>query len=252
MIIRKRSADAAGLGNFDGAWISGRELAAGGPMIVGTSSLRRAGLLAHHAPKIKTAPLRGNVDSRLRKLAEGAFDGIILAGAAMDRLGQSLWQDLNRHDFVISKMNVEDFTPCAGQGALAIETANHGTFEEDDCQSPDAILADALSGLNCPETDFCVQVERHVLQGLGGDCTMPFGALCVIETMQDNRQVVKMAAKILDRQGNQATASLDVDWSEGLSPGTCGAKLLNAIADDGAAAILTALELPVPESMRLH
>lgn len=252
LIMKRRSADAAGLGQLDGAWISGNELANSGPMIIGTSSLRRAGSLACHAPKIKTAQLRGNVDTRLRKLADGAFDGIILAGASLERLGQDLWQNLDRSDFVVISMSLQDFTPCAGQGALAIETINGQTGGDQDDENRDALLAKILANLNCEETSFCVQIERYVLQALGGDCTMPFGAYCQFETNSDGTRRLVMAAKIFDRNGNKAEANLTTPWSQKLTPEACGAKLLNAIADDGAAAILTALELPVPESMRLH
>lgn len=248
LIVRKKSALGAGLGSLDGTWITGAALASCGPMIIGTSSLRRAGCLAHYAPKVKTAPLRGNVDTRIRKLADGAFDGIILAGASLERIGHAIWDAVARSEFVIFPLDMQDFTPCAGQGALAIETLDTG----DSAMTNHTLVHNVLRDIHCAETAFCVNVERFVLRGLGGDCTMPFGALCHFSDDGKGNRFVNMGAKIFDRAGNQAAANLKLEWHENLTPEACGTKLLNAIADDGAAAVLSALDLPVPESMRLH
>jgi hydroxymethylbilane synthase len=99
------------------------------------------------------------VDTRLRKLDEGAWDAIILAEASLDRL------DLKKNRITV-RLDMDWFIPCASQGALAIETRDN---------SPAAAFV--RTALNDFETQGAVAIERQVLARLGGDCTMPFGCL---------------------------------------------------------------------------
>ena len=125
--------------------------------VVGTSSLRRTVLLRALRPDLKIAPLRGNLDTRLRKLDEGQYDGIVLAAAGLKRLG--LGQRI-RHIFEITEM-----LPAAGQGALGIEVCSN----RPDVSQALAPMADATTWLT-------VTAERAVSRAMGGSCSMPLAA----------------------------------------------------------------------------
>lgn len=125
--------------------------------VVGTSSLRRTVLLQALRPDLKIEPLRGNLDTRLRKLDEGQYAGIVLASAGLKRLGL---KDRIRHAFPLDSM-----TPAAGQGAIGIEIC---------ANRPD--LAHLLSSLNHLPTAVQVYAERGVSRTMGGSCSMPLAA----------------------------------------------------------------------------
>jgi hydroxymethylbilane synthase len=126
---------------------------------VGTSSQRRRAQLRSLRPDIEAVEFRGNVDTRLRKLAEGQVDAILLAAAGLERLGKTEW--------VRERMEPQDFCPAAGQGALGIET------RKDD----EATIA-AVAFLDDAETRFAVTAERAALAALGGGCQVPIGVYC--------------------------------------------------------------------------
>jgi hydroxymethylbilane synthase len=125
--------------------------------VVGTSSLRRVVLLRALRPDLKIEPLRGNLDTRLRKLDEGQYDAIVLAAAGLKRLG--LAQRI-RQTFEPSEM-----LPSAGQGALAIEV-----------RSERADLLELLAPLADQRTWMAVAAERGVSRAMGGSCSMPLAA----------------------------------------------------------------------------
>jgi hydroxymethylbilane synthase len=125
--------------------------------VVGTSSLRRTVLLRALRPDLKIEPLRGNLDTRLRKLDEGQYDGIVLAAAGLKRLGLAA---RIRHIFETTEM-----LPAAGQGALGIEVRSHR-----------ADVAQALAPLADAVTWLCVTAERSVSRAMGGSCSMPLAA----------------------------------------------------------------------------
>ncbi|TFZ04029.1 hydroxymethylbilane synthase [Ramlibacter humi] len=125
--------------------------------LVGTSSLRRVVLLQALRPDLRIEPLRGNLDTRLRKLDEGGYDAIVLAAAGLKRLGL---ESRIRAVFEPSEM-----LPAAGQGALGIEVrADH------------AAVAQALSPLAHQVTWLAVAAERAVSRAMGGSCSMPLAA----------------------------------------------------------------------------
>ncbi|MGH9606821.1 MAG: hydroxymethylbilane synthase [Terracidiphilus sp.] len=126
---------------------------------VGTSSQRRRAQLKALRPDLEAVEFRGNVDTRLRKLAEGQVDAILLAAAGLDRLG--------RTDWVRERLNPTDFCPAAGQGALAIET-----------RKGDAATIAAIAFLDDADTRFAVTAERAALAALGGGCQVPIGIHC--------------------------------------------------------------------------
>lgn len=126
--------------------------------VVGTSSLRRKAQLLNRRPDLRVEVLRGNVETRLRKLEEANYDAIILAEAGLRRLG------LESH--ITDILDREWMLPAVGQGALGLE-----------CRSTDAATLTLLDPLNDAETRAAVLAEREFLRSLGGGCLVPFGAL---------------------------------------------------------------------------
>ena len=124
---------------------------------VGTSSLRRVVQIAALRPDLVIEPLRGNLDTRLRKLDEGQYDAIVLAAAGLMRL------DLAER--IASRFDATQMLPAAGQGALGIEV-----------RADDAALRDALATLIHPPAWLAVHAERAVSRGLGGSCSVPLAA----------------------------------------------------------------------------
>jgi hydroxymethylbilane synthase len=126
---------------------------------VGTSSQRRRALLKALRSDIEAVEFRGNVDTRLRKLAEGQVEAILLAAAGLDRLGKTDW--------VRERLDPQNFCPAAGQGSLAIEI-----------RSGDVETLAAVAFLDHADTRFAVTAERAALAALGGGCQVPIGIHC--------------------------------------------------------------------------
>ncbi|PLX60795.1 hydroxymethylbilane synthase [Sedimenticola selenatireducens] len=129
--------------------------------VVGTSSLRRQCQLADRRPDLKIAPLRGNVNTRLRKLDEGEFDAIILATAGLKRLGFQ--------QRITSYIESGDSLPAIGQGAIGIE-----------CRSDDERVNALIQPLHDPETACCVLAERAMNHRLMGGCQVPIAGFAVL------------------------------------------------------------------------
>ena len=159
---------------------------------VGTSSARRAGLLAALYPRLRSVPMRGNVDTRLRKLDAGDVDALLLACAGIDRLslGHRLSQRLDPNEFV----------PSPARGAIALETV---------AGSPAAQACVLLGDL---ATRITVTAERAVLIGLGGGCLLPLGAWARIE----ESRLVLVAALVVDGAIRRAEASGTLEEPEAL------------------------------------
>jgi hydroxymethylbilane synthase len=126
---------------------------------MGTSSQRRRAQLRALRPDIEAVEFRGNVDTRLRKLAEGQVEAILLAAAGLDRLEKTEW--------LRERLEAGDFCPAAGQGALGIET-----------RKDDAATIATVAFLDDAKTRFAVTVERAALAELGGGCQVPIGIHC--------------------------------------------------------------------------
>jgi hydroxymethylbilane synthase len=125
--------------------------------VLGTSSLRRVVLLRAQRPDLKIEPLRGNLDTRLRKLDEGQYDAIVLAAAGLKRLGLA--------QRIRAVFEPEQMLPAAGQGALGIEV-----------RAARADLFEALAPLSHQATWLAVAAEREVSRAMGGSCSMPLAA----------------------------------------------------------------------------
>ena len=194
-----------------------------GDLTVGTGSLRRQAILAQQAPELRPVGIRGNVDTRLRRLAAGDFDGIILAEASLDRLGI--------HDVARFRLAPEWFIPSAAQGALAIET-----------RAEDPLAAWLDGALGCPATRQAVTFERSVLAALGGDCTLPFGCHAHF-----SHGAWHARAALWTGKGAVAVAAVSQPAAPGeaWSP-TLLADMLQQLKANGAAAVLRTLGLEVP------
>jgi hydroxymethylbilane synthase len=138
---------------------------------VGTSSLRRSAQLRALRADLGIENIRGNVDTRLRKLDEGQYDAILLASAGLRRLG---WQDR-----IAEVLEPEVMCPAVGQGALTIETRNDGGTAFQIC-----------SRLDHEATRIAVTAERAVLATLGGGCQVPIGAHAIVDGQLSLRGVV--------------------------------------------------------------
>ena len=130
---------------------------------VGTSSLRRRCQLLALRPDLKIETLRGNIDTRLRRLRDGAFDAIVLAAAGLRRTG--LFNEAE-----MTMLDADQMLPAAGQGALAIQ-----------CRRNDERTRELLAVLDDRDTERAVTAERVIIQTLGGDCHSPIGALAEID-----------------------------------------------------------------------
>ncbi len=124
---------------------------------VGTSSLRRQAQLKQQRPDLEIFPLRGNVDTRVRKLEEGEYDAIVLAMAGLNRLGKT--------QFIKQVLDADVMCPAAGQGALGIEI-----------RCGDSVMREHLKFLDCAATRAATSCERALLNRLGGGCQVPIGA----------------------------------------------------------------------------
>ena len=140
--------------------------------LVGTSSLRRVAQLLDARPDLRVAPLRGNLDTRLRKLDEGGYDAIVLAAAGLVRLGLGAR--------IRARFDLERMIPAAGQGALGLEI-----------RAGDPALHDRLASLIDADAWLAVHAERAVARVLGGSCSMPLAAFATREA--DGRFTLRAA-----------------------------------------------------------
>ncbi len=146
---------------------------------VGTSSLRRQAQLRHNRPDLELLDLRGNVDTRLKKVAVGEFDAIVLATAGINRLGAS--------NKITQILPPEIMLPAVGQGALGIET-----------RADDRETLRLVAGLDDPESHAAVIAERALLRELEGGCQVPLGAWA----RQDNGEL-RLEACVFSADGKE-------------------------------------------------
>jgi hydroxymethylbilane synthase len=183
--------------------------------VVGTSSLRRESQLRARFPHLKIEPLRGNVQTRLRKLDEGQYAAIILAAAGLKRLGLG-----ERIRGIISS---EDSLPAVGQGALGIE-----------CRADRADVIAALQPLHHAPTAACVLAERAMSRRLAGSCQVPLGGFAEV---QDGK--LRMRGFVATPDGKRMLrAEFTGDIAD---PEALGNKIADALLAQGAGEILAAL-----------
>jgi len=146
--------------------------------IVGTSSLRRSCQLLNIRPDVKIRQLRGNLDTRIRKLDEGQFDAIIVAAAGVKRLGLS--------DRITEVLSPDLSLPAIGQGAIGIE-----------CRIKDESVNNLIAPLNHHETAVCLKAERAFLKRLEGGCQVPIAAYARIKQKKKNSKFKIQNSKLI-------------------------------------------------------
>ncbi len=144
--------------------------------VVGTSSARRKSQIRNFRPDIELKDIRGNVPTRLKKLADGNFDAIILAAAGVTRL------EIDLNEFQVIRFNPKEFVPAPAQGVLAYQT-----------KKDDTATRRILQHLHHSDVSQLTNVERKVLQLFGGGCHMPLGVYCEKDVMENYHVWAAMA-----------------------------------------------------------
>lgn len=183
-------------------------------LVLGTSSTRRIATLRHLYPHVKTVPVRGNLQTRIRKMEEGACDALLLAYAGVHRMGYN--------EKIKSKLSLEEFIPAVGQGSVAIEVH----------ESLDPAKKLKVSGiLNHVETSDCLKAERAYLKTMDGGCSIPVFGLA---TLTDDGIYIKGGIISLDgKQRILKEKSGPVEEAEHL-----GIQLANEVLSSGGKEIL--------------
>ena len=151
--------------------------------VIGTSSLRRRALILAARPDLAIVPLRGNVDTRLAKLAGRECDGVVLAAAGLRRLALD-----PPH---VCRLDVDTFVPAVGQGVLALEI-----------RDGDASVRDLVAGLNDPSTEACARAERAYLRRLGASCNTTMAAHATLVGLAERPRLL-MTALVASEDGRQ-------------------------------------------------
>jgi hydroxymethylbilane synthase len=188
------------------------ELAGGSK--IGTGSRRRAVQLLALRPELQICGIRGNVDTRLRKVSDGEFDGIVVAAAAMRRLGYE--------DRITEYLPIEHVTPAVGQGALGIEI-----------RAEDKEIASIISRINDVGTWQAVTAERTFLQAMGGGCRAPIAALGIV-----SGGILKLTGMAASTEGSRILRATEQD--DASKPEQIGMRLARKMVELGALSLVTA------------
>ncbi|MBI4192484.1 MAG: hydroxymethylbilane synthase [Betaproteobacteria bacterium] len=183
---------------------------------IGTSSLRRESQLRARFPQLAVEPLRGNLQTRLKKLDDGNYAAIILAAAGLKRLGLA--------DRITAILTPDESLPAPGQGALGIE-----------CRAERADVIAMMRALNHDPTAACVRAERALGRALSGSCQLPLGGYAQAEGSQ-----VRLRGLVASQDGTQVVRAELI--GDARDPETLGAELAARLKAQGAAEILAALE----------
>ncbi len=182
---------------------------------VGTSSLRRASQLKAYRPDLDIRSIRGNIDSRIRKLETEGLDAIVLAAAGLKRMG---WEDR-----ITEAVSEDVCLPAVGQGALGIE-----------CREDDADVRALLGLLNDSDTERTVAAERTFLGALNGGCQIPIGAHAVIRSRDGGELVMELTGMVGSPDGETILKEMRV----GRDPEALGLEVAQALREMGADEIL--------------
>jgi hydroxymethylbilane synthase len=179
---------------------------------IGTGSLRRTAQLMHVRPDLHVCSIRGNVDSRLRLVSSGQLEGVIVAAAALLRLG---WDDR-----ITGYLPLESFLPAVGQGALAVEA------RDDDLR-----VGEMIKIINHLPTWQAVTAERAFLHAVEGGCRAPVAALATVHA-----GMIEIEAMVADREGSQI---IRVSYQgNAVSPQQAGQNLARGMLEAGAAGLI--------------
>lgn len=179
---------------------------------IGTSSLRRISQLLSHRPDLNISPLRGNLDTRIKKLDSGTYDAIVVAAAGIIRMG---WRER-----ITEYLPVNISLPAIGQGALCIE-----------CRENDNATLEKIKWLNHNEDSLCIRAERSFLKRLEGGCQVPIGAYATITNLMLEMEgfVASVDGKRMVREKRTGTAD---------NPEDIGIRLAESLLSQGGEEIL--------------
>lgn len=186
---------------------------------IGTGSFRRRAQLLHRRPDLEVLDIRGNVDTRLRKLDAGEYDAILLAEAGLRRLGLA--------ERVTLPIPTEEILPAPGQGALGLE-----------CRDYDTQTLQAVESLNHAATRAAVTAERTALAKLEGGCLAALGALGSVEG-----DTLRLSVVVLSEDGQQRKEHRAIGLIE--TPEVLGEQVAEALLEQGAAKLLRERQLPI-------
>ena len=176
--------------------------------VVGTSSLRRAVQLTKTRVDLNVRPIRGNVETRVKKVISGEYDAAVLAEAGLSRLGMK--------DVIVQRFSIRDFVPAPGQGAIAIV-----------CRSDDAALADMLQQIEDRHSRIAVLAERALIRKVEGGCRFPIGAVAIT-----NEDKITLYASVFSADGKQ---SIHIKKSgRATKPEQLGSSVANMLVKQGA------------------
>jgi len=199
-------------GGFPPATLEDLLAAVGAEARVGTSSVRRIAELSRILPRASFVPIRGNLDTRLRKLDSDGYDALVLAAAGMRRLGFT--------DRISFTLPMDACVPAPGQGAIAIEL-----------RADDARTRTALAPIDHPATGRAVEAERALVAALGGGCQTPIGAIAIAEGDE-----LDLRAVVVSLDGHRAVRARD--RGPATQAAALGARLAERLVAEGADAIL--------------
>lgn len=184
-----------------------KELAPGS--VVGTSSLRRAVQLIKIRPDLKVRPIRGNVETRVKKVISGEYDAVVLAEAGLSRIGMK--------DVIVERFGVRDFVPAPGQGAIAIV-----------CRKDNRALASMLRRIEDPKSRAEVMAERALITKIEGGCRFPLGAVAVT-----NADKITLYASVFSADGSRNIKLKKAGKAS--EPEKLGIRVADALIKEGAA-----------------
>lgn len=190
----------------------------GDTFVLGTSSTRRVATLKSLYPHINTVPVRGNLQTRIRKMDEGDCDALLLAYAGVHRMGYE--------DMIAEHLSLEEFTPAVGQGSVAIEV-----FENMGKDKKEAVRA----ALNHTDTETCLLAERAFLKTMDGGCSIPVFGLARL-----NGDQIDMQGGIISLDGQQVIRKSHSAHRK--APLELGAQLAREVLGSGGEAILESIK----------
>jgi hydroxymethylbilane synthase len=194
---------------------------------IGTTSPRRRAQILALRPDVTFVEIRGNIDTRLKKLAEGKCDALVLAAAGLDRL--------KRTESVHQRFSPCELCPAPGQGALALETRSpESPASNNPDPARDAYIRNAVAFLEHPHTRFAVDAERTTLDTLGGGCSLPIGVHCFHQ-----EGTWHMIAQVISPDG-EAMVQVETEATPDTGPITFGKWVANDLIAKGALDLLPA------------
>lgn len=191
---------------------------------IGTTSPRRQAQLLALRPDLTFVPIRGNIDTRLRKLDEGECDALVLAAAGLDRLG--------RTENVHQRFEPDELCPAPGQGAIALETRSPRFPLDSEDGTRDPAIFKAVADLDHAPTRYAVTAERAALNGLGGGCMLPIGALCTV-----TGATATLLAQVVSPDGDTMLTE-QVECIASLDPEILGERVATLLIQRGALELL--------------